>query len=449
MTSKIKNIPENIKNIKVAVTDLDGVLRGKYLNRAKYESSVKKGMSFCDVVFGWDSADELYEKDSFTGWRSGFQDSIATLDESTMRSLPTEDNESVLVLGDFAGGKAEHVCPRALLKRVLKKADDMGYTVSSATEFEFFMFEETPHSVREKNYKNLKNMTPGMFGYSILRSSTHSDFYHDLLEMCDEMEMPVECIHTETGAGVLEVALEHCDALAMADKAVLFKTFTKVLAQKQGLMACFMAKWSKDYPGQSGHLHMSLQSKKDGKPAFYDESKEDSISDTMRYFIGGQQKLMPELLAMVASTNNSYTRLIPGFWAPTDATWGVDNRTCALRAISASPHAQRVEYRVSAADINPYLAMAASIASGLWGVENKIEPNAPITGNAYAQEHAEELALPTTLLEASQRLKNSTVARELFGDEFVEHYAYTRQWEFEQERRAITDWQLERYFEII
>ena len=445
----MNNIPDNVKNIKVAVTDLDGVLRGKYINREKYDSTVEKGLSFCDVIFGWDSSDELYEKDSFTGWKNGFQDSIATLDEHTMRSLPTEDNESVLVLGDFAGSKAENVCPRALLKRVLKKADTMGYRVSSAAEFEFFMFEETPHSVREKNYKDMKNMTPGMFGYSVLRNSTHSDFYHDLMEMCAQMDMPIEGLHTETGAGVLEVALAHGDALEMADKAVLFKTFTKVLAQKQGLMACFMAKWSKDYPGQSGHLHMSLLDKSDRNPVFYDDSKEDSISDTMRHFIGGQQKLMPELLAMVASTNNSYTRLIPGFWAPTDATWGVDNRTCALRAIGGSPYAQRVEYRVSAADINPYLALSASIASGLWGVENKIEPNMPIKGNAYAQSHSAELALPTTLLEASEKLKNSSVARELFGDEFVEHYAYTREWEFEQERRAITDWQLQRYFEII
>ena len=435
-------------NIKVAVTDLDGVLRGKYINKNKFESVMKKGLGFCDVIFGWDSADELYEKDSYTGWKTGFNDGIVTLDDSTTRNLPTEDNESKIVLGDFTGDKAEVVCPRALLRRVLNKADDMGYQVSSAIEYEFFMFEETPHSVREKNYKDLKNMSPGMFGYSILRNSVYSDFYHDLLNMCTAMDMPIEGIHTETGPGVIEVALEHDEALKMADKAVLFKTFTKVLAQKMDLMACFMAKWSADYPGQSGHIHMSLQDKQ-GNAVFYDENTDGNVSETMRHFIGGQQKLMPELLAMVALTNNSYTRLIPGFWAPTDATWGIDNRTCALRTIGGSPQAQRVEYRVAAADINPYLALSAAIASGLWGIENKIEPTAPVVGNGYEQTHDSHLALPMNLHEAAQRLKNSEPAKQLFGEEFVNHYAYSREWEYEVQRRAITDWQMERYFEII
>jgi glutamine synthetase len=161
------------------------------------------------------------------------------------------------------------------------------------------------------------------------------------------------------------------------------------------------------------------------------------------------KKLMPELLAMVAGTVNSYSRLIPGFWAPTDATWGVENRTCALRVIPGSPSSQRVEYRVAAADINPYLAIAAALGSGLWGVENRIEPDAPIAGNAYAIEHASERALPRTLSEAADRLAASKAARELFGDTFVDHYAMSRHWEEREFRRAITDWELARYFEII
>ena len=174
------------------------------------------------------------------------------------------------------------------------------------------------------------------------------------------------------------------------------------------------------------------------------------MSDEMRWFIGGQQALMPELLAMVASTVNSYTRLIPGFWAPTDATWGVENRTCALRVIPGSPKSQRVEYRIAAADINPYIALAAAIGSGLWGIEHKIEPDAPIEGNAYAQ-HASRRSgsLPRTLWDAAQRLKGSKAARALFGDAFVEHYAATREWEEREFRKAITDWELARYFEII
>src|SRR6202044_1316215 len=170
-------------------------------------------------------------------------------------------------------------------------------------------------------------------------------------------------------------------------------------------------------PGQSGHLHLSLRNAED-QPVFHESGRPGNMSDTMRWFVGGQQALLPELLAMVAPTVNSYSRLIPGFWAPTDATWGIENRTCALRVIPGSPSSQRVEYRVAAADINPYLAIAAALGSGLWGIENKIDPDAPIPGNAYERSHAPERPLPRRLSDAADRLVSSGPARELFGDGF-------------------------------
>ena len=169
----------------------------------------------------------------------------------------------------------------------------------------------------------------------------------------------------------------------------------------------------------------------------------------MTQFVAGQQKLMPEFLAMIAPTVNSYTRLIPGFWAPTDATWGVDNRTCALRVVQGSEHSQRVEYRVAAADCNPYLALAGAIASGLHGIEAELEPTPKIEGNAYEKTFPKKLALPTTLWDAAQRLKGSGIARDMFGDTFVDHYAASREWEEREFRRHITDWEMQRYFEII
>src|SRR5262249_33198562 len=153
-----------------------------------------------------------------------------------------------------------------------------------------------------------------------------------------------------------------------ADKAVLFKTFAKVMAERRGLMATFMAKWSKQYPGQSGHIHTSLK-RVDGGSAFHDEGAPHHMSETMRHFLGGPQKLMPERLRMIASTVTAYSRLIPGFWAPPTATWGVENRTTALRVIPGSPSSQRIEYRIAAADANPYIALAAALGSGLWGIE--------------------------------------------------------------------------------
>ncbi len=432
---------------KVGVFDIDGVLRGKYMAKDKLLSSLEGGYGFCDVVLGWDSNDQLYDNTTMTGWHTAYPDAGVRLLPETTRLLPFENNMP-LILSEFTG-KMEAICPRSLLRRIVERASSMGFGIKSSAEFEFFVFEETPQSVRDKGYRNLNSITPGYFGYSMLRNSVHADFYHELMNLCLDMDIELEGLHTETGPGVLEAAIKYDDAMASADKAALFKTMTKILAQRKGWMATFMAKWSNDWPGQSGHLHMSLVDERTGKPVFYDETKPLGMSDTMRWFVGGQQALMPELLSMIACTVNSYTRLIPGYWAPTSASWGYENRTCALRVIGGAPKSQRVEYRIAAADINPYIAFAASIGSGLWGIENKIEPTAPVEGNAYEKRFPAKMGLPSTLWEAAQKLKGSKAARNLFGDEFVDHYAATREWEEREARKAITDWQLARYFEII
>jgi glutamine synthetase len=433
--------------VKVGIVDVDGVMRGKYMGRDKFESALEKGFGFCDVVLGWDSNDQLYDNTALTGWHTAYPDAPVRILPETMRLVPFE-NDLPFFLGEFAG-YAEAACPRGALRRVLDRAKGLGFAVSAAAEFEFFLFEETPHSVREKGFRDLKTVTPGFFGYSLLRAGVHADFHHELLDLARGMDFEIEGLHTETGPGVLEAAIRVDDALRAADKAALFKTYTKILAQRRGWMATFMAKWSREWPGQSGHLHVSLRDLRTGKGAFHDAKGPHGMSQTMRWFVGGQQHLMPELLAMVACTVNSYTRLIPGFWAPTDSAWGVENRTTALRVIPGSEKSQRVEYRVAAADINPYVALAAAVGSGLWGIENRIDPGEPIAGNAYEVKHPKERALPRSLGEAAERLKASQAARGLFGDTFVDHYASTREWEEREARKAITDWQLARYFEII
>ena len=291
--------------IKVGLFDTDGVMRGKYMSRDKFISALKGGFGFCDVVLGWDSNDQLYDNTSFTGWHTAYPDAPVRILPETCRELPMEDQRSVLFLAEFAE-PADSVCARGLLRRVLDRAAGHGYSVKSACEFEFFLFDEDSESVREKGYRDLKPISPGFFGYSMLRNSVYAEFYHDLLETCTLMDMPIEGLHTETGPGVLEAALGVDDALRAADKAALFKTFTKVLAQRNGWMATFMAKWSPDWPGQSGHIHVSLGHDERGA-VFFDENKPDNISDEMRWFIGGPQGLMPELLSMIACTVNSYS----------------------------------------------------------------------------------------------------------------------------------------------
>jgi len=436
----------NLDHVKVGVFDMDGILRGKYMSKAKFFSALDGGFGFCDVVLGWDSKDQLYDNVKYTGWHTGYPDAPVRILPESCREIPWEDG-MLLFLGEFVD-EAEEICPRGVLRKILKKADKMGFKVFSGLEYEFFVFEETPDSIREKNYRDLKPLAPGFFGYSVLRNSVHSDLYTDILETSKIMDFEIEGLHEETGPGCMEAAIGVSEGIASADKAALFKTMTKILAQKVSLMATFMAKWSPDWPGQSGHIHMSLKDKK-GKSVFYDPKKPDGMSDRMRYFVGGQQQLMPELLAMISPTVNSYTRLIPGFWAPTEASWGIDNRTCALRVIPGSAKSQRVEYRIAGADANPYLALAASLGAGLWGIENKIEPEKPVVGNAYDMTFPKKLQLPATLFEAAGRMKASKPARDLFGNSFVDHFAATREWEEREFRKHITDWEMDRYFEII
>jgi len=437
-----------LNHVKVGLFDVDGVMRGKYMSREKFFSALDKGFGFCDVVLGWDSNDQLYEKPGvqYTGWHTGYPDAQVRILPETCRELPYEDG-MLLFLCEFAG-EAEAVCPRGLLRRVLERAQALGLHSRAAFEYEFFLFRETPDSVREKDYRDLQPVTPGFFGYSMLRNSVHAEWYHDLLGLCEAMDFPLEGLHTETGPGVIEAAIDVDEALRAADKAALFKTFTKVWAQRNGMLATFMAKWSNAYPGQSGHIHMSLYDS-DGASLFHEAGAEHGMSPSQRHFVGGQQQLMPELLAMLAQTVNSYSRLVPGFWAPTDATWGVENRTTALRVVPGSAQSQRVEYRLGSADANPYIALAAALGAGLYGLENKVEPAPQVRGNAYDRQHPADQALPRSLADASARLRDSGIARNLFGDAFVDHYATTREWEQRQYDRYITNWELQRYFEII
>ena len=429
---------------KIGVFDIDGVLRGKYVNRAKFLSAAEKGLGFCDVVLGWDVNDQLYDNASVSGWHTGYRDAPVNLDLSTTRVLPFEPG-TVFVLGGFSGAY-EAVCPRAVLRRTLERAASMGFDVKAACEYEFFVFDETPHSAREKGYRNLTPFTPGMFGYSTIRNTVHYDLYHELLGEMEALDCALEGLHTETGPGVLEAAIAVDEASRAADKAALFKTFTKVLLQRRGLMGTFMAKWSNDYPGQSGHMHVSLE--RAGTNVFFDDSDPEGLSPTMRQFLAGQVKYMPQVLPMVCSTINAFRRLVPGMWAPTSASWGIENRTTAIRAIPAGPKGTRSEYRLGPADANPYLGLAAAIATGLRGIEEELEPIPPVLGNAY-EDPGDAESLPTSLRAATDSFSRSTAARELFGDTFVEHYAATRDWEVREHQKHVADWDLARYFEII
>jgi glutamine synthetase len=433
--------------VKVAVSDIDGVLRGKYMHKDKFLSAVESGFGFCNVVFGWDAGDQAYDNGRYTGWHTGFPDAQAEIDLNTFRRIPWDD-DTPMFLGDFvdAQGGPLGVCPRQLLKRVLARADKAGFQVLAGMEFEWFNFRETPQSFADKRYTAPEPISPQMFGYSLIRMNQSQPFFRALMEELPAFGIPIEGLHTETGPGVFEAAILYSEALEAADRAILFKTAAKEIGFRYGIMPSFMAKWSTQYPGCSGHIHQSLS---DGKKNLFHDNKDSlHMSKLFRNYVAGQLLCLPEIMPFFAPTINSYKRLVDGYWAPVKPTWSADNRTASLRVIPGSPKSTRLETRSPGADVNPYLAMAACIAAGLYGIQHNLKlERPPTTGDNQDTGHIPRL--PRNLKDATAALKQSKLAAQLFGEEFVDHFVRTREWEWRQFQDAVTDWEMRRYFEII
>lgn len=428
------------------VTDIDGVCRGKHLSGEKIASMVDGGGTIASAVFGWDIQDELYDNVSFTGFHTGFPDVGLVLDPATARRLPWDDN-CWLILGEHTkkDGSPLPICPRQVLKKVLAKAAAMGYSAQVGAEFEWFALAETEVSVREKGYRGLQTATQGLTNYSPFRIDAQRAFVRELFTGLNAIDVPIEALHTEAGPGNFEAAIRYGDALKTADRAVLFKQSVREIGRRHGLLNTFMAKYSADYAGCGQHLHQSLW--RDGRNCFHDERHEHGMSDTMRHFIAGQLHCLPHVLPMFAPFINSYKRLVDNNLAPVKPTWAVDNRNASLRVIPGGEHATRLETRTAGADANPYLAVAAALAAGLYGIENKLALELPpVSGANGGAERIERL--PRTLAEATAAMESSPLARELFGQEFVRHFVQTRQWEVARFNRSVTDWELERYLEL-
>lgn len=430
--------------VKVGVTDLDGILRTKYLHRDKVLSSLESGMGFCNVIFGWDSQDTLYGQSSPD---PGFADLKATLRPDTLRYIPWEDNLPFL-LADFSDSAEPlaYACPRTLLKKVVKRAEEMGFTARFGPEYEWFVYQETPDALAANKGQLPKPLTPGMFGYSGLRSGMNSRYFGELFDQLDAFGVSLEGLHTETGPGVLEAAIIHQPALEAADRAILFKQGIRQISYRHGFLASFMAKPSAALPGCGGHLHQSLW--KNGTNLFHDPEAEHGMSALFRHYLAGQLALLPAMLPLFAPTVNSYKRFVSGSWAATHANWGIDNRTTALRVIPGGAKSTRLETRVPGADTNPYLAIAAALAAGLYGIEQKLPLGLPpVEGSAY--ETSSGFNLPTDLGAAAGAMEVSGAAAELLGEAFAEHFVSTRKWEWLQYQQAVTDWERRRYLEII
>ncbi len=436
------------RHVTVAVPDLHGFLRGKYMSIDKFAAALDHGFGFPAAVYAFDPTDVILEIPGLSDPGSAYEDAVARILPETCREIPWEPPHRNLMFLAALSGAEKRYCPRAVYERVAARAADMGFTPFHACELEFTLFEETARSAFDKGYRNLQLSSPHKSYEVLLRQEVRSEFHNALMDTFAAMEVQLESVHEEMGPGFMEAALRYDEGVRAADKAVVFKTFAKAFAQRRGMLITFMARWSNDADGQSGHVHISLRDR-DGKPVFHDAAGERGMSRTMRHFLGGMQALMPELLLLLGPNVNSFKRYQPGIFSPIAATWGWENRTCALRAIPGAPLSQRIECRTPGADANPYLSLACLLGAGLWGIERELEPSPPSQGNVYLQEIPKQLRFPASFAEAIDRFGKSQAARELFGDEFVDFFAESRAAQERDFGRLVTDAELRRFFEYV
>ncbi len=438
-----------IETVKIGTPDMDGVYRGKRLVAKQFlDGCDGAGFAQCDVVFGWDIGEEVITgADLKVGTAdTGFADILLRPDLATFRVVPWEPAAAAVVCDAYdEHGGVLTVSPRAVLRRVLDRAAALGFEAQMAVELEFRIFREDQESLREKNFSDLRPLNPGYNCYSISHASIDDHVVGALHRHMAAYGIDVEGYNREHGEGMYEMNLRYAPALEAADRGMLFKSGAKEILAQAGVIPTFMAKYSDEMDGCSGHIHQSLWS--GDTNAFWDASAAHNMSATLTSYIGGALAAMPELFALFAPNINSYKRYVSGSWAPTAATWGIENRTSSLRAITGGETAIRVEHRVPGADVNPYLGFAACLAGGLAGIERKLVPPPPSTGNIYATEGL--TPLPRTLDEAIDLLDGSAIARDYFGNAFVDHYVAMRRWEVEKHRRAVTGWERRRYFEQV
>jgi glutamine synthetase len=439
----------DIEVVKIGGADMDGVYRGKRLLAEHFIDGCRaNAFPQCDVIFGWDIAEQLIDGLAVGSAATGFADIVMQPDLDTFRAVPWEVGAAAVVC-DYATetGEPLAVSPRQVLRRVVARAESLGYRPKTSAEFEVRLFREDQQSLRKKRFTDLEPLNPGLNCYSIHHASIDEDVVGRIRRLMVEYGVPVEGYNREHGEGMYEINLRYADTVSAADYALLYKSGAKEIAAQQGVVPTFMAKYDDRIDGCSGHLHQSLWLPDGARNLFWDEGAPHHASALMRAYAAGVLATLPELMLMYAPNVNSYKRFVAGSWAPTTVTWGFENRTAALRAICATQNGCRIENRVAGADVNAYLGFAATLAGGLHGIERKLEPPPPLAGDAYRA--AEAPKLPRSLAEAVERFRGSAVAREYFGDEFVEHYARMRQWEVEQFRRAVTDWERARYFEQV
>lgn len=434
-----------IDTVVVAFTDMQGRLMGKRVTAEHFlAEAVESGIEACNYLLALEMEMEPVPGYAIANWESGYGDFHLAPDLATLRRVPWIDR-TALVLCDvmWEDGSPVAPSPRQVLKRQVERARERGYEPMIGSELEFYLLQESYTEARAKHYRDLTPSIPYILDYHVLATTMDEDVVGAIRRGMRAAGIPVEFTKGEAWPGQHELNFRFADAVTTADRHVVYKNGAKEIAHRHGKSVTFMAKPDHTWIGSSCHIHASLWTP-DGSRSLFPSGDGHGTSPVFERFIAGLTACTAELAVFLAPNVNSYKRYAAESWAPTTLAWARDNRTCGFRVIGHG-NGLRVESRIPGADANPYLAIAAMIAAGLYGLDHELEPPPPFQGNAYADDSLPRV--PSTLREAIALLERSTMAREAFGDEVIDHYLTYARTEQRLFDRVVTCYERERLFE--
>lgn len=433
---------DEIDTVVLGFTDMQGRLQGKLIHgRFFLESVLSHGTEGCNYLLAVDVEMNTVDGYEISSWDKGYGDMVFELDLATIRRLPNRPG-SVLIQCDLnlEDGSPVRVSPRAILQAQADKARALGYTALAGTELEFVVFDTSYEDAWNSGYRDMTPANLYNVDYSLLGSNRVEPLLREIRNQMYAAGLDVESAKGECNLGQHEIAFKYAEVITTADNHSVYKTVAKDIASQQGKAITFMAK-PNQREGNSCHVHMSLRGT-DGSIVFWDDatSERTPLYDS---FIAGILRTMREFTLLYAPNINSYKRFAKGSFAPTAVAWGHDNRTCSVRLVGHGPSA-RLENRLPGGDVNPYLAMAAMLAGGLYGVEHNLKLEDETAGNAY---DSGKPTVPTNMREARDLFASSEIAKAAFGEDVVAHYLNYADVELAAFEAAVTDWELRRGFE--
>ncbi len=442
----------SIDTVILAFPDLYGRMLGKRLDASFFLTDVAGGTHACDYLFTVDMEMQPVPGYEFSNWDLGYGDAHLAADLGTLRKLSWLDRTALVICDAELEPSHEPVpvAPRSILRRQIERVRAKGFEAMAGSELEYYLYRTSYSDAARSGYRDLSDAGWYIEDYVLLQGTRTEDLNGAFRRHLAASGVPVESTKGEFGRGQHELNIRYAPILEMADRHIVLKQAAKEISEQLGASVTFMAKPDAAQAGSSSHLHVSLWTDRSGKLTNVFPGDGDlagiACSDEFRWFLGGWMRYVPEMMVCYAPTVNSYKRFQAGSWAPTALAWSPDNRTAGFRIVGTGP-SLRIECRIPGADVNPYLAYSAVIASGLAGIENQIEPPPAFIGDVYGA--SDDLMLPGSLQEAVTGFETSELARTAFGEDMVAHYAHFFNTEAEAYRQAVTDWERIRYFERI